>query len=132
MIHQIVSREGVEGLDPAQASPAEIVTSSVQSDVESVEVSSLPVEEFQQIQVDQDCIDNGTKIESVQLEWSNRKVEDQESPAHHPEPAVCQLLDVDTQQSRVELDTSVELIWERSRLETFTHLGEIMSWLCGI
>ena len=94
--HQEVGGEGVEDLDPGEAAPAQVVARPVQRDVQRVEVARLPVEELQQVQVDQSRIDNWSKVEAISLYWGDGKVEDQESPAHHTKPTVGQLLDVHT------------------------------------
>ena len=63
----MVGGEGVEDLDPGEAAPAEVVARPVQRDVQRVEVAGLPVEELQQVQVDQSGVDNGGKVEPISL-----------------------------------------------------------------
>ena len=57
--------------------PAKIVTGSVKSDVQRVEVSCLPVEELQKVEVDQPSINNGAQTESIQLDGGDCKIKDQ-------------------------------------------------------
>ena len=114
--HEEVGREGVEDLDPGEAAPAEVVARPVQRDVQGVEVARLPVEELEQVQVDQARVHEGAEVEAIELDGGDGEVEDEQSPAQHPEPAVGQLLDVHIEEPRMELDPSVELVGERSTL----------------
>ena len=41
-------------------------------------------------------------------------------------PAISQLLNVDTKQSWMQFDASIELVGEWSRFQTFIYLGEIV------
>ena len=64
--HEEVGREGVEDLDPGEAAPAEVVASPVQRDVQGVEVARLPVEELEQVQVDQARVHEGAEVEAIE------------------------------------------------------------------
>ena len=111
--HEVVGGEGVEHLDPGEAAPAQVVARPVQRDVQRVEVTRLPVEEFQQVQVDQGGVDNGSKVEAISLYGGNSKVENQEGPTHHTKPTVGELLDVHTKKSWMKLNTSIVLVRQR-------------------
>ena len=113
MGHQEVGGEGVEDLNPGEAAPAQVVARPVQRDVQRVEVTRLPVEEFQQVQVDQGGVDNGSKVEAISLYGGNSKVENQEGPAHHTKPTVGELLDVHTKKSWMKLNSSIVLVRQR-------------------
>ena len=125
--HEVVGGEGVEHLDPGEAAPAQVVARPVQRNVQRVEVPRLPVEELQQVQVDQDGVSEGSEVEPVPLDGGDGEVEDEERPAQHPEPAVGQLLDVHPEQAGVQLDPGVELVGQRRRLQTLIYLGEMVS-----
>ena len=115
-------------LNPSETPPAEVISSSVQGDVQSVEVSSLPIEEFEEIYVDQESIDNRTKLETIKLGGGNGKVESKDGPAHHACPAVGPLLDIHATQARVKLYTSIKLIRQGGSLGSLRHLRIVVTW----
>ena len=125
--HEEVSGECVEHLDPGEAAPAEVVARPVQGDVQRVEVAGLPVEELEQVQVDQERVHQRAEVEAVELDRGDGEVEDEQRPAQHPEPAVGQLLDVHAQPPGVELDPCEKLIWKRSALQSLVNLRKIVA-----
>ena len=57
-------------------------------DVQSVEITSFPVEELGQVNVDEDSVNQGRKAEAICLKVSNAKNEHQKRPCHHANPGV--------------------------------------------
>ena len=118
-------------LDPGETTPAEIVASPVQGDVQCVEVSSFPIEELEEIDVDEEGINNRTKFEAIKLNGSYSKVDNKDCPSHHASPAIGPLLNVDASQTRVKLYTSIELVRQRCSLGTLRHLRVCVTWHMG-
>ena len=88
-------------LNPSETTPTEIIASPVQGDVQCVEVSSFPMEELEEIDVDEEGINNRTKFEAIKLNGSYSKVNNKDCPSHHARPAICPLLNVDASNTRV-------------------------------
>jgi hypothetical protein len=88
-------------LNPGETTPAEIIASPVQGDVQCVEVSSFPMKELEEIDVDEEGINNRTKFEAIKLNGSYSKVNNKDCPSHHARPAICPLLNVDASKTRV-------------------------------
>ena len=83
-------------LNPGETTPAEIIASPV-----PVEVTSFPMEELEEIDVDEEGINNRTKFEAIKLNGSYSKVNNKDCPSHHARPAICPLLNVDASKTRV-------------------------------
>ena len=88
-------------LNPGETTPAEIIASPVQGDVQCVEVSSFPMKELEEIDVDEEGINNRTKFKAIKLNGSYSKVNNNDCPSHQARPAIGPLLNVDASKTRV-------------------------------
>lgn len=114
-------------LYPAETAPTEIVTGPIEGDVQRVEVASLPVEELEQVEVDQHRVDGGAEGEgeAVPLDGGEGEDGNEEGPSHHAHAAVGPLFQVDVGHAWVELDAAVEVVDERP-----VSLGVVGGALC--
>mmetsp|Transcript_13629 Transcript_13629/g.23936 ORF Transcript_13629/g.23936 Transcript_13629/m.23936 type:complete len:326 (-) Transcript_13629:408-1385(-) len=116
VLHEKVSVDGVHGRHVHQAAPADIVTGTVVLDVHRTEVSSLPVVELEQVhglQHDGDHHGAGdvTAEEFVLLEGV---ADDAHLPVHQAEATVSELLDIEAEDTRVQLGAPEEVNHEAS------------------
>ena len=114
-------------LHPSEATPAEVVPSPVKGDVQSIEVAGFPVEELEEVEVDEQGIDNRAKLKPIKLDGSDGKVDDKNGPSHHASPTVGPLLDIHTEEARMKLNPSIELVRQGGRFSTFRDLRKYMT-----
>ena len=90
------------------------------------------MEELEEIDVDEEGINNGTKFEAIKLNGSYSKVDNKDCPSHHARPAIGPLLNVHTSKTRVKLYTSIELVRQRGSLCTLRYLRVCVTWCRGL
>jgi len=128
MSNKKISGKCVKDLNPSETSPAEVIASPVQGDVQRVEISSFPVEKLEEIKVNEKGIDHRTKFKTIELDGCNCKIESKKGPAHHSRPAVGPLFDVNTKQARMKLNTSIELIRKGGISSSFCYLRKVVTF----
>ena len=79
--HSIINIDTSTYLYPTEASPAQVISSSVKGDVQGVEVSGLPVEELPQVQCDEGRVDDGAEGEAVPQDGGHAERVDEQGPA---------------------------------------------------
>jgi len=133
MENEEIRVESVKRRNPNEASPANIIPRTVQSNIQSIKVPSFPSEEFVNVNRLEDNVREETQVESMKFPTSDKVDDDQELPHDHPHTAVCQLLYIHSQNSRVEFHSSVKLVENWVILKNHTRIWyKIIAYLFSL
>jgi hypothetical protein len=111
MIDKVHSRRGIYRRNPYQASPANVETGSIMSNVHSAPISRLPPIKLSDIDQHQCSIDkHGVCNSAIHFILLDAVGYSKNSPGHHPKTAVCEDFDVKMLANpRIQFHSPVEI-----------------------
>lgn len=107
---EVVSVHGIHRWHPAQAAPANVISSAIVLNVHGAKVTSLPPEEFGNVHgLYENRDEHGAIKVTVNVILLETVANDAHLPEHHAEAAVGELLDIPAQDAWVELGAPEEI-----------------------
>ncbi len=110
--HEVLRSECIDRRNPSDDAPANIVAKTVVHDIKRREVTTFPIEKLEQVDA-HDCDGYQHRVAEVttwiQLGLFGGEGADDQTPAHHAEATIDELLQIDAKERGMQLDAPIEV-----------------------